>query len=67
MLKDDRKKAYAAAKSAVKAYAKDPSDRNAAGVQAAWEVVKNLQASPIWRQRFEILSRSHADPDDNLN
>ena len=55
MPQDDRKKAFNAAKSAVNTYAKDPSDRNAARVQSAWETVKDLKAVPIWRQQSERL------------
>jgi hypothetical protein len=47
MLKDDRKNALNAAESAVNAYAKDPTDKNAAKVRSAWETVKDLQATPI--------------------
>ena len=50
MITDDRKKAFAAAKSAVHAYAKDPTDRHAAEVQAAWKVVKELDSYSFWRR-----------------
>ncbi len=66
MLKDDRKRVFNAAKSAVSAYAKDPSDKNAARVQSAWETVKDLQAVPIWWQQSEIWLRSNPGPDDDL-
>ena len=55
MLKDDRKNALNAAESAVNAYAKDPTDKNA-----------DLQATPIWRQRLEIWLRSYPGSDDDL-
>jgi hypothetical protein len=58
MPKDDRKKAFNAAKSAVSAYAKNPSDKNAERVQSAWKSVKDLQAVPIWQQHSEIWLRS---------
>ena len=64
MLKEDRTKAFKAAKSAVKAYAKDPSDRNAASVRSAWEVVNDHQATLIWRQKADMWLRSNAGPDD---
>ncbi len=66
MLKDDRKNALNAAESAVNAYAKDPTDKNAAKVQSAWETVKDLQATPIWRQRLESWLRSYPGSDDDL-
>ncbi len=66
MPQDDRKKAFNAAKSAVNDYAKDPSDRNAARVQAAWGVVKDLQTAPFWQQQLETWLRSDPGPDDDL-
>ena len=47
-------------------YAKDPSDRNAARVQAAWGVVKDLQTAPFWQQQLETWLRSDPGPDDDL-
>ncbi len=66
MPQDDRKKAFNAAKSAVNAYAKDPSDRNAARVEAAWGAVKDLQSAPFWQQQLATWLRSDPGPDDNL-
>ncbi len=66
MPQDDRKKAFNAAKSAVNAYAKDPSDRNAARVQAAWGAVKDLQTAPFWQQQLATWLRSDPGPDDDL-
>ena len=47
MPQDDRKKAFNAAKSAVNAYAKDPSDKNAERVQGAWGAVKDPGRSDL--------------------
>ena len=54
MPQDDRKKTFNAAKSAVNAYAKDPSDKNAERVQGAWGAVKDRQAVPIWHSILKI-------------
>ncbi len=53
MHQDDRKKMFAAAKLAVRAYAKDPSDNNAAQVQAAWKAVSDMETRSSWRKRQE--------------
>jgi hypothetical protein len=66
MLKDNRRTALNAAKSAVSAFAKDPSETNAAGVQSAWEKVRDLQAVPIWQQQAEAWLQSDQSQDDDL-
>ncbi len=66
MPQDDRKKAFNAAKSAVNAYAKDPSDKNAERVQGAWGAVKDLQAFPIWQQHSKNWLRSDPGPEEDL-
>ncbi len=66
MPQDDRKKVLNAAKSAVNAYAKDPSDGNAARVQAAWVAVKDLQTAAIWQQQLRTWLRSNSGPEDDL-
>jgi hypothetical protein len=40
----------AAAKLAVRAYARDPSSSNAAEVEVAWERVRRLQSVADWRR-----------------
>ena len=66
MYPNDRKKAFAAAKSAVHVYARDPSDRHAADVQAAWKVVKDLESSSFWRQwrSARLMSSDSTDRND---
>ncbi len=66
MPQNDRKKVFDAAKLAVNAYAKDPSDKNAERVQGAWGAVKDLQAVPIWQQHSKNWLRSDPGPDDDL-
>jgi hypothetical protein len=66
MPKDDRKKAFNAAKSAVKSYAKNPSDENAERVQSAWDTVKDLQTLSFWRQQSDFWLRAASSPDDDL-
>ncbi len=66
MPEDDRKKALNAAKLAVNAYAKNPSDKNAARVQSAWESVKGLQTAPFWQQQLQTWLRSVPGPEDDL-
>jgi DNA replication protein DnaD len=66
MPQDGRKKACNAAKLAVNAYAKDPSDKNAARVQSAWRAVKDMQAAPFWQQQLQTWLRSDSGPDDDL-
>ena len=57
-------KALNAAKSAVNAYARDPSDGNAARVQSAWGAVKDMQTAPFWQ--FGLWLRSYPGPEDDL-
>ncbi len=66
MPQDDRKKVFDAAKSAVNAYAKDPSDKNAESVQAAWGAVKDMQTAPFWQQQLGTWLRSVPGPEDDL-
>ncbi len=66
MPQDDRKKAFNAAKLAVNAYAKDPSDKNAARVQSAWGAVKDMQTAPFWQQQLGTWLRSVPGPEDDL-
>lgn len=63
MPETDRKKALDGAKLALKAYAKEPSETNAARVRSAWEAVSDLQATPIWRRQAEHWLRSGPDGD----
>lgn len=42
---EERQEAWAAAKLAVRAYARNPSDVNANNVKAAWHKVRDLNAS----------------------
>ena len=51
MLNQTRVEALAAAKVAIRAYSRDPSDRNAARVEAAWQTIRTLDAVSAWRQR----------------
>ena len=51
MLKHGHKNALSDAKSAVRAYAKDPSDTNAERVETAWNAVKRLRAAANWQRR----------------
>jgi len=66
MPQDDRKKVFNAAKSAVGAYAKDPSDQNAERVQSAWGAVKDMQAAPFWHRQLETWLRFDPGPEDDL-
>ena len=66
MPQDDRKKALNAAKSAVNAYAKDPSDKNAERVQGAWGAVRDMQTAPFWQQQLETWLRFDPGPEDDL-
>ncbi len=50
MHQDDRKRMFAAAKLTVRAYARDPSDNNAARVQVAWKAVSDMKARSFLRQ-----------------
>jgi hypothetical protein len=50
MLNDDIKNVLNDAKSAVRAYARDPSNRNAEQVETAWQTVKRLRAASNWRR-----------------
>jgi hypothetical protein len=66
MPQNDRKTALNAAKLAVNAYAKNPSDKNAARVQSAWGAVRDMQAAAIWQQHSEFWLRSQPGPEDDL-
>ena len=66
MPQDDRKTVFDAAKSAVGAYAKNPSDGNAERVQSAWGRVRDMQTAAIWQQHSEFWLRSQPGPDDDL-
>ncbi len=50
MLNDDLKNVLNDAKSAVRAYARDPSNKNAEQVETAWQTVKRLRAASNWRR-----------------
>ena len=54
MLNQTRVEALAAAKVAIRAYSRDPSDRNAARVEAAWQTIRTLDAVTAWRQRHPV-------------
>jgi hypothetical protein len=45
-----RREALEAAKLAVRAYAREPSDENAAAVEDAWRHVRKLQSVVAWRR-----------------
>ncbi len=49
MHQEDRKRMFAAAKLAVRAYARDTSDNNAAQFQAAWRAVSDMETRSFWR------------------
>ncbi len=66
MPQDDRKKVFNAAKSAVNAYARDPSDGNAARVQSAWRAVKDMQIAPFWQQQLGTWLRVDPGPEEDL-
>ncbi len=61
MHQDDRKRMFAAAKLTVRAYAKDPSDNNAARVHVAWKAVNDLKARSFLRQWQEARRPEPAD------
>ena len=62
MHQDDRKRMFAAAKLTVRAYAKDPSDNNAARVQVAWRAVSDMKTRSFWRQWQEARARAQRQP-----
>ncbi len=66
MHQDDRKRMFATAKLTVRAYAKDPSDNNAARVQVAWKAVSDMKARSFLRQWQEArpLRSTSAKPTD---
>lgn len=45
----DRKYAWANVKSAVRSYAKDPTDQHARQVEAAWREVRRTDSASRWR------------------
>ena len=50
MLQENRADVLAAAKAATRAYARDPSDANAAKVEAAWRTVRRLETVTVRRR-----------------
>ena len=56
MVDSARVEALTAAKAAVRAYSKDPTDSNAAKVEAAWQAVRTLDAVSAWRQERQPTS-----------
>ena len=46
----DHSELRAEAKLAVRAYAKDPSERNAVNAELAWERLREHNSSAIWRR-----------------
>lgn len=48
--KVDQRELWAAAKLAVRAYARDPSERNAVNVDLAWEKLREHNSSAMWRR-----------------
>ena len=50
MLNEDHKKVLTDARTAVRAYAKDRSEKNAERVESAWQAVKRMRAASAWRQ-----------------
>ncbi len=58
MLQENRTEALAAAKAATRAYARDPSDANAARVEAAWQAVRRLETVTVRRR---LRQAEHAD------
>ncbi|NNG04693.1 MAG: hypothetical protein HKM95_11405 [Inquilinus sp.] len=50
MISGQRTEALAAAKAATRAYARDPSDDNAAKVEAAWQTVRRLTTVTVQRR-----------------
>ena len=67
MLEKDPKSVLNAAKSAVNAYIKAPSQTNAERVRSVWETIKDLEAAPSWRQPSDIWLRSPQSPEDSLS
>ena len=60
MLQENRSEVLAAAKAATRAYARDPSDANAAKVEAAWQTVRRLETVTVRRRLRQ--ADLHPDP-----
>lgn len=50
MISAKRDEAWAAAKAATHAYARDPSDENAAKVETAWRIIRRLETVTVQRR-----------------
>lgn len=64
----ERKRAWSTAKTAVHAYAKDPSRDNADLVDAAWQTVRRVDSVSLWRQartKWLGLDQSRTSSDTN--
>ena len=53
---------WSAAKLAVRAYARDPSERNAAEVQQAWQRIRQSESLAIWKGMKPRLNRDMLFP-----
>ena len=56
---NDRAEALQAAKLAVRAYARDPSSKNEAGVEEALRRVRRLDSVARWRTSKAVLQAAH--------
>jgi hypothetical protein len=60
-LDDERQNAWSAAKQAVRAYAREPSDKNAAKVSTAWRKVRRLTARDQLRALAKLAERGRQE------
>ena len=62
MTDPNRKYAWGQIKSAIRSYAKDPTDRNAQEVEAAWREIRRTESVSFWREwqamRFDAKTSS---------
>jgi len=58
MVTEDHEDALSGFRAAIKAYAKDPSDRNAVEVEFAFRTVNELKQM-MWREHFEKWLQSN--------
>ena len=66
MIDPERKQAWKQARAAVRAYSKNPSDRNAAEVEVAWREIRRMDGVSLWRE-WQAGKLSHRKPNERAH
>ncbi len=66
MIDPERKQAWKQARAAVRAYSKNPSDRNAAEVEVAWQEIRRMDGVSFWRE-WQAGKLNHSKPNERAH